>query len=684
MLTGRPLFQGETISHVLAGVLKDEPDWSGFPTDVPPPLLDLLRRCLRKDAKQRLQAIGDARVILEEYLADPQAAVAQATIAAAQAPSRSSVLPWAVAGVLAVALAGALVILWSGTTGPSSPLSRHVSIELPDERLLFRGYGSSLATSPDGTQIAYTFGKGDLHSLYVHALDQWEGRLLLEGTSGDRPYQPFFSPDGAWIGFVTPGHLKKVPVSGGTPITLCDVNFARGASWSEDGTIVFAPGPASGLVRIQAAGGEPTPLTELDLKGGEATHRWPQVLPGGKAVLFTSHGSTSDFFRASIELLVFETGERKVLHRGGTYGRYLRSGHLVYVNAGTLLAMPFDLGKLEPSGFAAPVVEGVSSGAAQGSAQFDVSPDGTFVYAAGAGSEPEFSMVWRDREGKTTSLWDEKHSFKNPSVSPDGTRLAVEIENEGQADIWVYDIERDVPTRLTFDDASDGTPAWAANGEQIVFASQRDGAPNLYRMPADGSGEAVALIEPGSPRFGPSLSADGRMLAFIQIGSTGPDVWLLQEGGEPTPLVESPAAEVAAAVSPDGNWVAYLSNESGSYELYVRPTSGKGRWQISANGGGSPEWSSDGSELFFNGDDDRLHVARIDTEGGKFRAGREELLFDQEIGIAFQARSYDVAPDGKRFVVLEGEDSSSVEGHEHIRVVLDWFDELNRTFGGRP
>jgi hypothetical protein len=330
MLTGRSVYASKTVADTLAGVLAREPEWEDLPASTPSSVRRLLERCLDKDVRNRLQAIGEARLRVERFLADPEAEDEQDTVTPVVPQSRQR-LPWIVTAVLAVGLVITLGMWFTGRdTGQSTAAPRRASIVLPEAQSLFRGYGASAVLSPDGTELAYVLvTENDGRAIYLQSLDQWQGTLIHSGTSSNRPYQVFFSPDGNWLGFVTPNEMKKMPVGGGTPITLCTVNFNRGSSWGNDGTIVFAPNPASGLHRIPDAGGEPEVLTTLDTEAGEMSHRWPQILPGGLAVLFTSHTGSSGFNDGIIEVLILETGERKVLHRGATYGRYLESGHLV-------------------------------------------------------------------------------------------------------------------------------------------------------------------------------------------------------------------------------------------------------------------------------------------------------------------------------------------------------------------
>lgn len=381
MLTGSTVYTGDTLSDTLASVLAREPEWGELSKDTPRSIRRLLERCLEKDVRNRLQAIGEARIAIERYREDPAADVYPETaVEAVPTPGWKRVVPWAIAAVLLMAL-GTTLLGRLGGSRPSGRLPVHTSLALPESRGLHRGYGSPVVVSPEGDRVVQVFQVGADHEIHLRALDQWQGSVLIAGQGADRPYQPFFSPDGDWLGFVTPTALKKVPISGGTPIKLCDVNLNRGASWSPDGTIVFTPDPSSGLFRVSAAGGVPEALTELDAEKSELTHRWPQVLPGGKAVLFTVHSSGSGFDAAWIEVLNLGSGERRVVHRGGTYARYVDSGHLIYMNQGTLFAMPFDLSSLSPTGSAAPVVEGVGS-SGQGGAYYDVSRNGVLIFAS--------------------------------------------------------------------------------------------------------------------------------------------------------------------------------------------------------------------------------------------------------------------------------------------------------------
>jgi len=677
MLVGRRTFGGETVSHVLASVLKDEPEWEKLPPDLPPRLRELLHTCLRKKARRRLQAIGDARVILEEYLADPASFAPQPVpvMAAVDAPARrASRLPWAVAGLLAAGLLGALYALWS--RAPLAHPPTRVSIVGPKGETLFGGYGSSVAIAPDGSMLTYVLEQNAGRQLYTHALDRWEPTVLVPG--GQEAYQPFFSPDGQWVGFVTRTELKKVPIRGGSPITLCAVDRSRGASWSPDGSIVVSPTPRGGLFRVPAAGGEPEPLTLLDEGQKEASHRWPQVLPGGEAVLFTAASDDGNFDQASLDLFVLKTKERRRLHKGGSYGRYVPSGHVVYVRNGTLFAFPFDLASLEATGSPAPVLEGVSSNSGEGGAQYDFSDDGTLVYEAGDAQSSGTTVVWVDSKGAATPLWDAAQDYAQPAFSPDGKRLAIQIRKEGDTDIWTYDLARGVPMRLSFEKGFDAFPLWSPDGETIYYSSDRYGVRGFYRRPADGSGEAEEILKREKPGRMTSISPDGKVVAFVEAD----DIWLHHlEGGGPEPFQVGPALEWGATFSPDGRWIVYASNESGASEVYVRPASGdRGKWQISTERGGYPHWSGDGRAIYYRAFGGAVMKATVNTVGGGLRASRPEPVFEgpyQWTGEGIDR--YTVAADGERLVMLRRLEGAS-EGRAQLRVVLNWFEDLRRVF----
>jgi Tol biopolymer transport system component/tRNA A-37 threonylcarbamoyl transferase component Bud32 len=685
MLTGTRVYSGQTLSDTLAGVLAREPEWNDLPGATPAPVRALLRRCLEKDAGQRLQAIGEARIAIEGYLEDP--AAADAADAAATSPTRlKRLLPWATAAVMAVGLLAAMAVLWLTEGTPVQTMRLEVALTNDN---LFVPLGAAAVLSPDGTRIVYATETDGGGALSVRSLDQLEGTPLVTGSSGSEPYHPFFSPDGQWVGFVTPGELKKVPITGGTPISLCKVTRSRGACWGPDDTIYFSPDPTSGLYSVSAAGGEPKPLTTIDEAQGEVAHVWPQVVPGG-SVIFTAlmQGSaTAD--QGVIESVSIATGERTVLYRGGAYGRWVPSGHLVYVRENTLFAMPFDIKKMRATGSPAPVVEGVTSNNGDGGAQISFSNTGTLAYVSGDISVPEYPVMKMNRQGVVSVLWNEPGTYANPNLSPDGRRLAMTVLRDGNWDVWVYDLEREVATRLTFHEGYDGDQVWSPDGQYLEFTSDRDGLENPYRKRADGSGEAERLAEIDHNFWATSWSPDGKWILGEIQGSTF-DLWAIpgDGSGPPVEYLATSFFERFPAISPDGQWVAYMSDESGQAEVYVRPfPAAGGKWQVSDGGGSWPKWSRDGSEIIFRSHDG-LMVATVSTPNGTFNAGRPQPLAtggfsEEQIGVSVAGSvfsDFEPMPGGQDFVVLLGAKDDSRQ--DHITLVTGWFDVLRRTLPG--
>jgi len=690
MLTGRQTFTGDTVSDVLAAVLRSDIDLNSLPGEVPPSIRQLLRRCLTRDRKRRIQSIGDARVAIEEYLENPKAPVESGVrppVAVGARPFRQRILPWALVAATVAVAAGLAAALWLEPGDPTMRLSVEVS-----DRPFATTPGPSIALSPDGNLLAYLVENNVDQELRIRPLNQLEGVTLAGGSGTNGPYNPFFSPDSKWVGYVTSSELRKVPVTGGTSLKLCAVERSRGATWGPDDTIVFTPNTNSGLFRVPATGGEPQPLTTLDQEKGETTHRWPQFLPGGEAILFTSHTSSAGAFDdATIEVVVLDTGERKVVHRGGTHARYVPSGHLVYVNQATLFAAPFDLGSLELTGSPAPIIQEVDWNVGNGAASFSFSDTGNLVYVRGDSSVPEYPVVWVDRNGDTMPLLEERGSYANPRLSPDGTRLALTVLRDDNWDVWVYDLERGVSTRLTFEESVDTEQIWSPDGEYVIFSSDRNGPDNLYRKRSDGSGELEQVAEGDNQQWASSWSSDGKFVTYM-TPSAALDLWVVPMDGDGKPelFLSTPFAESDAAFSPDGRWLAYASDESGRSEIYVRPfPPGGGKWQVSDGGGGYPRWSGDGRELFYR-TDEGVMVASVEATGATFRAGKPrqvlEGMFRGGIGGIPLAGNifadWDVTRNGQRFIMFPSVEDSGQVAHPHVTLVTHWFDELRRTFGG--
>ena len=693
MLAGRRAFDGETVTDVLGAIVHKEPDLAQLPAAVPSRIRHLLQQCLQKDASRRLQSIGDARVALQEWLENPKEAE---PLVAAAVPAGRRWLPWAAALV-----AGALGLVAGATLLGRKPVPpepvRRFEINVTEDAVFSR-LGSGLVASPDGRAIAYTTGiEGEKQKLVVRPLDRFQETVLSEGEGPSGPYHPFFSPDGSWIGFVTRTELKKISVTGGSAITLAPLDRSRGATWGPDGTIVFSPSVFSGLMRISSNGGQAQPLTTLDKAKDERTHRWPQWLPGGKAILFTSQsGDTSTFDSGTIEVVRTDTGERKVVHRGGYYARYVPTGHVLYVLRGTLFALPFDLARMEATGSEMPVLEGLETNAAEGSAQYGVSDTGLLAYLDQVVELSPFTIVSVDRQGRSEPLWKEPGIYGTPRLSPDGRRLAVSVQRDDTWNVWVYDLDRDVATRVTFGKRYDADSIWSPDGRWVAYESEVDGKDGVFRKRADGTGDAEALLAPGKLTFPApsSWSPDGRNLVVQSAGEGGrTDLWILPADGksEPQAFLKTPYQESGGHFSPDGRWIAYESDETGRLEIFVASfPPGGGKWQISDGGGAQPAWSRDGKELFFRSADGIMSV-RASAEGGSFRASKPEPVFRGAFlgglrGVTlpgFNFPDYDVSGDGRRFVMFQG----GVEKRPATRakVVLGWFDELKRltSAGGR-
>jgi serine/threonine-protein kinase len=557
---------------------------------------------------------------------------------------------------------------------------------------MFLQAGTSIAVSPGGDHLVVVLGDPNDTTgvqLWSRSLDDPTYTVLAPSLA----YSPFFSPDGEWVGFVSPTQLQKVPITGGTPLVLCEVSRPRGASWGVNGTIAFAGTPNSGLSLVSQEGGAPQVLTTLDEAAEEVTHRWPQFLPDGKHVLFTSLTAGSDFNRATLEIVNVESGERQVVHRGGSFGRYLPTGHLLYVNAGTLFAMPFDLGTLAASGSAVPVVNGVESAAFDGNAQFDVSAEGFLVYRAAERREvPVHIAQWVDRDGEGSTLWGDAGTYAEPRVSPDGTKAVFMVLAGRNWDLWTYDMQRDVSTRLTFDAAADGPAVWSPDGEEVIFSSSSNGADDLYRRRSDGSGEIERITsDPDVTLYVSDWSRDGRYVLVTSQSATagaGAGIGYLDLEGDGTVqtfLPPSPSRLSEAMFSPNGRWVAYQSDESGQTEVYVRPfPPAGGKWQVSDAGGAYPNWSADGGELYYR-TDDGLAMVTVDTRSPTFSAGRARQLFRGAFrggigGVTLDGSSYahyDVGPDG-RFVMFPAPPTEEQPNIEWLQVVDNWFTELNR------
>lgn len=598
--------------------------------------------------------------------------------------------------------------------------SLHLEVSLPEgERLT--SFGHTLALSPDGTKLAFTSGAVDpvfpwraTFQIHLRTLDRWQSRPVVGTEAGE---QPFFSPDGKWLGFVWTdpkrgawprphAELRKIAVDGREAVTVCACDATFGASWGADDTIVFAPS-LGGLMRVPASGGEPKPLTEPDAAHGEVNHRLPQILPGGRAVLFTAilyHFDVTDWRRARIVAQSLTTGERKVLAEGASDARYiapversLRTGHLVFARAGRLYGAAFDLDRLEFQGPETPVLDGLlhsqnhGDGAIDtGAAHFSVSATGTLAYAPGSvAPELPLSVVRVDRHGREERLPLEERLYLSVRLSPDGRQLLLGTLYPPMG-VWLYDLERKTVRRQTFSGWHVAFPLWGPETNSFTFSSDQEGPRAFFSKAVDsGPGAEQKLLVPGAEAWVSSWSPGGKRLAFVSNDAkAGLAIWILARDGQAAPLIQSGFQEMFPEFSPDGSWMAYTSNESGRLEVYVRPYRGPGNViQVSNAGGTEPAWSRDGREIVFrrlastSTERNKFFAVTVEARGGRLVAGVPVRLFEDNLFNAWPVRSYDVTPDGHILGLKfpDAQKQASIDAElfpKRIRIVQDWLDEL--------
>ena len=683
MFTGQAAFLGETLSDTIAKVLDHEPDWQALPTQTPVLVRRLLRRCLDKDPKDRLRDIGDARVELREAVTGPLTGDVAAVPVAPQPAGWRQALPWVVGIVLAL-ITG--VAVWTLTPRPARPPARFMVGTPATEPFTPARSRQDLAVSRDGRHIVYRSVVDGVVGLYVRPVDRLDGtRLFVAPQPGLDVSTPVISPDGARVAFMSQADetWKSVSILGGSPLTLFPNpigTFPRGASWGADNTIIFAHA-STGLWRGPAGGGEPEVLTTPDAAQGETAHRWPEILPGGEAVLFTIVKRTG-IENQEIAVLDLVTGEQEVLIPGGSSPRYAPTGHIVYGVDTTLQAVPFDLDRLEVTGNPVPVLEGVMISG--GSVQFSFSADGALVYGTGEalGVAALRTLVWVDRDGREEPLTAEPRAYLYPRISPDGTKVALAMRDQ-ELDIWIWDLTRETLTRLTFDPAQDIYPVWTPDGQRVAFSSARAGSFNLFWTAADGTGAVERLTEAPNNQFARAFSPDGTRLVFHEAHpDTARDLRVLLLDGErrSEPLLANEFDEQNPELSPDGRWLAYQSDASGQEEIYVRPfpTVDEGRWQISTRGGTRPLWAPDGRELFYLAPGGDVMAVPIQTEPTLTAGNGAVLVEGPAVVPTAPGRLYDMAPDGQRFLMIKEGVATESGTPPQIILVQNWFEELKR------
>jgi serine/threonine-protein kinase len=678
MLTGKSPFLGETTTDTLASIIRAEPDWSLLPATVPQRIGELLRRCLEKDPRMRLRDMGDARIeIINSLNKPPEETVNLPHVDTPSNRRHARSILFALAG-LVIGVLGAGLIFWrlTGTLSsvklPVQPTKRFAITPAEAEPLALTNFVPlaigrvALAISPDGTNLVYVANRNGHAQLVLRPFDQFDARPI-SGTEG--AYNPFFSPDGKWVGFFAENKLKKASLTGGEPVTLCEARNPVGAAWRTNEAIFFGDQEGGTLTRVSASGGSPQVVTTAGAQVNDV-----EVLPGNKWLLFsTLQGSNPD--NAEIRVVSLETGNVRSIMQGGCNPRYLPSGHLLFTRSGVLMAAPFDLQSRQLTGQAVAVLEGIRS-ETYGNAQFSISDNGTLVYIAGS---PGWvgKPVWVDRQGKTTPIGLPAQCYGSFKLSPDGKRLATSVAG-AKDDIWIYEFERGTFLRLTVT-GNNINPVWSPDGTRLVFSSVRDGHYGIFSKLADGSGaeDQLTTAAEESGQVAESWSPDGKALTISQWNATDQgDIFILPLEGERKahPFVRTQFSEFFSSFSPNGSWIAYTSDESGRYEVYVQPFPGPGRkWQISTEGGEEPVWSANGQELFYrNGE--KWMVATVHTKPD-FSAEAPRLMFESYF-INVLGVSHWPHPDGQRQLMIQPIGAES--NPKQINVVLNWFEELKR------
>lgn len=682
MLTGKQAFKGETVSDVLAAVIMKDPDWSALPSDMPAAIKRLIRRCLVKDPRQRVQSIGDARIAIEEVLSDsPQDASSFVAIAASRipAPAWRRALPWSIAA-LAVVAAVFATLVFRPRTNPAATM--RFTLAPPAEGEFAADLGAAAVLSPDGSRLAYCLRTGEKIQMYVRELSQAQA-TLLPGTDGAQ--NPFFSPDGDWVGFFADGKLKKIAVTGGLPVTLCDAPNARGGVWGPDNNILFTPTPNSSIERVSANGGTPAPVTKLGSPPelDRRSDRWPDILPDGEHALFNVVYPAGDpLSHADIAVVSVSTGRYRILVHGGSYPRYVPSGTIVYVVGTDLLAVPFNAATLRVTGPPVTLVSGVQTELNSGGAQFSFSMNGTMVYLPKSSHGPaNGKLVWVNRKGEAETISNTARAYSCPRITQDAKKIVVEIAGQTPG-IWIYDLARDTLGPLAVV-GSDGLPTLTPNGQNVIYFSVRNGSAGLWMRRVDGSGGETNFTASTLFQGPDSVSPDGKLLAYTKGSATQRALMALSLEGEhnPRPLLPGPGNRIEAVFSPDGRWIAYVSDESGVNEVYVQSITGQGaKSQISSGGGSQPLWSRNGRELFYRAGGNMM-AAEVNA-GAAFSASKPRVLFkgdfESQIGpLPDASPNYDVSSDGQRFLMIQPEEPAKVApATPGLHLVLNWFRDL--------
>jgi eukaryotic-like serine/threonine-protein kinase len=668
MLCGHKLFDGETVSHTLADVLRGKIDVNKLPAGTPLAIRELVLRCLDRDVKSRLRDVGEARVAIQKYRENPSEAELSGRVITRG--SRREVFAWIAAGVLLVALA---LVYYRH----ASEEARTVKLFLPPpENASFSG---PPAVSPDGRHVAFAATTGEKTQLWVRDLDSLAARPLA-GTEG--AYNPFWSPDNRFVAFFAGRKLKKIEVAGGPAQTLCDASAGRGGAWSQNGVIVFTPGIFDSLYRVPAAGGSATPLIAIDQSLGEDSIRCPWFLPDGRHFLYTARNS--DRYKSAIYVGDLGSKERRRILSAGSNAVYAPPGFVLFLRERTLMAQPFDAGSIQTTGDPFPIADEVDFTNEFGGL-FSVSQNGVLAHLSSS-DRGNRQLTWFDRGGKPLGTVGTPGYLLTPSISPDGSTVALRRSDPQAAttDIWLHDLARGTASRFTFGPDFNFSPVWSPDGSGILFASSPRGPRGrsfgLYLKPTGGAGKEELLLKTplgGSPS---DWSRDARFVIYDQTGTNAKlGIWVLPLSGDgppvpgkPFPFLQTEFNEFGAKLSRDSKWLVYTSDETGRNEVYVQtfPSPG-GKSQVSTSGGRRPVWSRDGRELFYVGADGKLMAVEVKA-ASKLEAGAPKPLFDTRLGAG---GGFDISPDGRRFLL-----ANSLEEADRtpMTIIVNWNGELKR------
>jgi serine/threonine-protein kinase len=685
ILTGTRLFKGADASDTLAAVLRQPIDFTSLPHGVPAAVLALLERCLERDPRQRLRDIGEARISLEQVLSGRSLQVAAPDTSQPSSWRAASLLPWLLFAGTAAALTAALTLQPAAPPRAPAGVTRlTAAIGVPGSLAVDTGPAAVL--SPDGRTIVLCVRRDGTTRLYTRSLDQLEP-VELAGT--EHATHPFFSPDGRQVGFFASGGLKTMPIAGGATTTVTDAATGRGAAWDPNGEILFQPSllPESPLLRVRATGGRTDRATTL--APNEGTHRWPQVLTGG-GVLYSGHADVSNWDRATLRIQTTPGTPGKIVLRGGYHGRYVPTGHLLYVHAGTLYGARFDMQRLEVTSSPAPIIGRIASTHISGSAQFSLATDGTLAYIPGDAPSADSRIHWVTPRGETSMLATMPGAWGNPRFSPDGRYVALQVAYGSHDHIAVYDIEANRVTQLTTDAANHAYPIWMPNSRDLFYSSDggADGTTALYLQRADGSGEPQRVIASRGRLVPGSVHPSGRFVVYsvttadahstihvVPIAETPGKGWT---AGTPRALDGGSDFEGLSALSPDGRLVAYMQispRDAGAFGVYVRPLEGEGGpWRVSIGTGAHPVWSKTSRELLFTTEDQIMTVPYA-YDGREFTYGTPRPWTSIRYVTAGPTRMYDLHPDGTR-ILAAGPHAGRPIVHDKVVFVLNFFDEL--------